>query len=50
MENGRQTYHRNYEILDFIGDVVMQEYWESRGTEADPWHECGSTEVNIAWI
>ena len=28
----------------------MQEYWESRGTEADPWHECGSAEVNIAWI
>ena len=37
-------------FFDFIDDVVMQEYWESRGTEADPWHECGSTEVNIAWI
>jgi len=23
----------------------MQEYWESRGTESDPWHECGSTEM-----
>ena len=36
-------------FFDFIDDVVMQEYWESRGTEADPWHECGSTEVNISF-
>ena len=35
---------------DQNGDLMMitlafQEYWESRGTESDPWHECGSTQV-----
>ena len=25
--------------------LAFQEYWETRGTESDPWHECGSTQV-----
>ena len=32
-------------MMKYIHSLAFQEYWESRGTESDPWHECGSTQV-----
>ena len=33
-------------MMTCIDLMMLQEYWESRGTESDPWYECGSTEVS----